>query len=86
MSGPTPPAGTPPPYPKPRRPAKNSVFLVALIIAGAIIVGLQYTPYALFSTERTSTLWGMLTGLILGGFIFGWLRFRKGDHEPWFEG
>jgi hypothetical protein len=22
-------------------------------------------------------LWGMLTGLILGGFIFGWLRVKR---------
>jgi hypothetical protein len=51
----------------------------------AIIVALQYTPYALFASERTATLWGMLTGLILGGVIFGWLRFRKGEGEPWFD-
>jgi hypothetical protein len=68
-----------------KRPAKNSVFLIALIIAAAIIIGLQYTPYAMFSSERTSTLWGMLTGLILGGVIFGWLRFRRGESGSWFE-
>jgi hypothetical protein len=51
----------------------------------AIIIALQYTPYAFFASERTATLWGMLTGLILGGMIFGWLRFRKGDGEPWFD-
>ena len=60
-----------------RRPAKNSKFLMALIIVGAIIVALQYTSAALFSTEQTSVLWGMLTGLVIGGFIFGWLK------PPW---
>lgn len=72
--------------PKPtKRPAKNSVFLIALIIVAAIIIALQYTPYAMFARERTSTLWGMLTGLVLGGVLFGWLRFRKGESGSWFE-
>ncbi len=74
-----------PPEPRTRRPAKNSVFLIALIVVAAIIIALQYTPYALFSVERTSMLWGMLTGLILGGFLFGWLRFRRGENGAWFE-
>ncbi len=74
-----------PPAPSTRRPARNSVFLIALIVVAAIIVALQYTPYPLFARERTSTIWGMLTGLILGGFIFGWLKFRKGDGEAWFD-
>ena len=73
-----------PPEPT-KRPAKNSVFLIALIVVAAIIIALQYTPYALFSVERTSMLWGMLTGLILGGVIFGWLKFRRGENGAWFE-
>jgi len=51
--------------------------LIALIIIGAIIVGLQYTSSALFSSEKTSMLWGMLTGLVIGGFIFGWLKLPR---------
>jgi hypothetical protein len=50
---------------------------MALIIVAVVVVSLQYTPYALFSSEQTSTLWGMVTGLIIGGFIFGWLK------APW---
>jgi hypothetical protein len=84
MSSPRPSSTTPPPDPT-RRPARNSIFLVALIVVGAIIVALQYTPYALFAKERTATLWGMLTGLVLGGVIFGWLKFRRGDGEAWFD-
>ena len=59
--------------------ARNSIFLLALIIVAAIIVTLQYTPYRLFSVDKTSTLWGMFVGLIIGGFIFGWLRFTTSD-------
>jgi TctA family transporter len=62
-----------------RRPARNSTFLIAIMIAMAIIVGLQYTPYAMFSANKTSLLWGMLTGLIIGGLIFGWLKFHTSD-------
>jgi uncharacterized membrane protein len=68
-----------------RRPPKNSVFLIALIIAAVIIVAVQYTPYAMFSADKTSTLWGMLTGLIIGGVLFGWLKFRKGEDGTWFD-
>jgi archaellum biogenesis protein FlaJ (TadC family) len=75
----------PPPRAPTKRPAKNSIFLIALIIAAAIVIALQYTPYAMFSRETTSTLWGMLTGLILGGVLFGWLRFRRGESGSWFE-
>jgi hypothetical protein len=57
-----------------RRPAYNSRFLIALIVIGAIVVILQYTDRALFPAERTSMLWGMLTGLVIGGFLFGWLK------------
>jgi hypothetical protein len=57
-----------------RRPRRNSRFLLALIIIGEIIVALQYTSHALFPSEKTSMLWGMLTGLVLGGFLFGWLK------------
>jgi hypothetical protein len=60
--------------PSPRRPARNSPFLIALIVAGAVLVGLQYTDRALFQPDKTSMLWGMLTGLVLGGFLFGWLK------------
>jgi hypothetical protein len=57
-----------------RRPAQNSPFLIVLIVAAAIIVALQYTDWALFSADKTSTLWGVLTGLVIGGFIFRWLK------------
>ncbi len=57
-----------------KRPAQNSPFLIALIIAAAVIVALQYTDRALFAADKTSTLWGVLTGLIIGGFIFRWLK------------
>ena len=60
-----------------QRRARNSRYLVALIIVGAIFVALQYTRYALFPLDQTSMLWGMLTGLIVGGWIFGWLK------RPW---
>ena len=63
--------------PSHRRPAHNSKFLIALIVVGAIVVALQYTSAALFPSEKTSMLWGMLTGLVIGGFIFGWLK------SPW---
>jgi hypothetical protein len=62
-----------------RRPARNLTFLIAIILVMAIILALQYTPYAMFSSERTSLLWGMLTGLIIGGLIFGWLKFHTSD-------
>jgi archaellum biogenesis protein FlaJ (TadC family) len=62
-----------------RRPARNSTFLIAIILAMAIIVVLQYTPYPMFSSDKTSLLWGMLTGLIIGGLIFGWLKFHTRD-------
>ena len=57
----------------------NIVFVLMAI--GGVIVALQYTPYALFAAEKTSMLWGMLVGLIIGGFVFGWLRFRNGSVE-----
>jgi len=71
--------GPPPLPPMTRRPARNSTFLIAIILVMAIILALQYTPYAVFSSERTSLLWGMLTGLIIGGLIFGWLKFHTSD-------
>ena len=52
-------------------------FLVALIIIVAILVAAQYTPYTFLSRDKTSTMWGVLVGLVLGGFIFGWLRFTE---------
>jgi hypothetical protein len=58
----------------------GAVVSVLLGIAG-VIVALQYTPYALFDAEKTSMLWGMLVGLIIGGFLFGWLRFRNETPE-----
>jgi hypothetical protein len=64
-----------------RRSPKNSRFLIILIVAAATVVALQYTPRAIFPSEKTSTLWGVLTGLVLGGFIFGWLTLRRGDRS-----
>lgn len=61
-----------------RRRARNSKFLIVVIVAAATVVALQYTPRAIFSPEQTSTWWGVLTGLVLGGFLFGWLRLRWG--------
>lgn len=52
-----------------------ATFLVVLIVIAAMIVALQYTSYALLASDETSTLWGVLVGLVLGGFIFRWLRF-----------
>jgi archaellum biogenesis protein FlaJ (TadC family) len=70
----------PPPLPPmTRRPARNSTFLIAIILAMVIIIALQYTPYAMFSADKTSLLWGMLTGLVIGGLIFGWLKFHTSD-------
>lgn len=57
-----------------RRPARNSRFLIALIVVAAVVVALQYTDRAVFSADKTSMLWGILTGLVLGGFLFGWLK------------
>jgi hypothetical protein len=62
-----------------RRPARNSAFLIAIIVVMAIIIALQYTQFAIFSGEKTSLLWGMLTGLVIGGLIFGWLKFHWSD-------
>jgi hypothetical protein len=59
--------------------ARTSIFLLALIIAAACVVVLQYTPYRFFSADKTSTLWGVLVGLIIGGFIFGWLHISTRD-------
>lgn len=71
---------SPPPLPPmTRKPARNSAFLIGIIIVMAIIVALQYTPYARFSGDKTSLLWGMLTGLVIGGLIFGWLKFHTSD-------
>jgi len=67
----------PPNRPTLQRPAKNSRFLIAIIIAMAMVVGFQYTRYAVFASDKTSMLWGMLTGLVIGGWIFGWLK------KPW---
>jgi hypothetical protein len=60
-----------------RRPIRNSRFLVAIILAAAFVVAFQYTKYALFPSDQTSMLWGVLTGLVIGGWIFGWLK------KPW---
>jgi hypothetical protein len=53
--------------------------VVVLIVIAAIVVIFQYTPWRLFSSDNTSTLWGVLVGLIVGGMIFGWLRFSTRD-------
>ena len=63
-----------------KRGRSGKIVFVLLTIA-VVVVALQYTPYALFAAERTSMLWGMLVGLIIGGFVFGWLRFRNGSVE-----
>lgn len=63
-----------PPTPDFRRPAKNSRFLIVIIVAMVTVVALQYTSHPLFGPDKTSTLWGMLVGLFIGGFLFGWLR------------
>ncbi|MFL5478209.1 MAG: hypothetical protein ACJ79X_04240 [Gemmatimonadaceae bacterium] len=47
---------------------------MALIVVAAFVVGLQYTDRALLPADDTSMLWGMFTGLVLGGFLFGWLK------------
>ena len=64
-----------------RRPAHNSKFLIIVIVATATVVALQYTTRAFFPPDKTSTLWGVLTGEILGGFIFGWLSLRRGNGD-----
>ena len=63
-----------------KRGRSGNIVFGLMAIAG-IVVALQYTPYALFAAEKTSMLWGMLVGLIIGGFVFGWLRFRDGSVE-----
>jgi hypothetical protein len=60
-----------------RRPARNSPFLIVIIVGMATVVALQYTSHPLFGPDKTATLWGMLTGLFLGGWLFGWLK------KPW---
>jgi len=57
-----------------KRPARNSRFLISLIVVMAGVVVLQYTDRPIFAREQTSMLWGMLTGLFIGGFLFGWLK------------
>ena len=57
----------------------NGTILSILLGLAGIVVALQYSPYALFAPEQTSMLWGVLVGLIIGGFIFGWLRFKDED-------
>ena len=49
-----------------RRPARNSRFLIVIIVAMATVVGLQYTTHPLFGPDKTATLWGMLVGLFIG--------------------
>ena len=66
-----------PPRESYRRPSRNSPFLIVIIVAMATVVALQYTSHPLFGPDKTATLWGMLTGLFLGGFLFGWLK------RPW---
>jgi hypothetical protein len=55
---------------------RSGAAVFVLLVIAAVLVALQYTPYAVFATEKTSMLWGILVGLIIGGFIFGWLRFK----------
>lgn len=58
---------------------RNSLFLLLLIVVAAWVVILQYTRYRLFAADKTSTLWGVLVGMVIGGFIFGWLRVSTRD-------
>ena len=58
---------------------RSSLFLLLLIVVAAWVVILQYTRYRLFGVEKTSTLWGVLVGMVIGGFIFGWLRLSTRD-------
>jgi hypothetical protein len=58
------------------RRGRTGAVVLLLVGVAALLVALQYTPYAPFSAEKTSMLWGILVGLIIGGFIFGWLRFK----------
>jgi len=60
-----------------RRPARNAPLLVVIIVGMATVVALQYTSHPLFGPDKTATLWGMLTGLFIGGFLFGWLKFPR---------
>lgn len=60
-----------------RRPARNSRVLIVIIVGMATVVALQYTTHPIFGPDKTATLWGMLTGLFIGGFLFGWLK------RPW---
>jgi hypothetical protein len=66
-----------PPRDDHRRPAKNSRFLIVVIVGMATVLGLQYTSHPFFGPDKTATLWGMFVGLFIGGFLFGWLR------KPW---
>lgn len=50
---------------------------MGLIVVAAAIAALQHTTHALFPRDQTSMLWGVFTGLTIGGFIFGWLK------KPW---
>jgi DMSO/TMAO reductase YedYZ heme-binding membrane subunit len=40
------------------------VVLIAVLVG--VLLGLQYTRYALLPGTRTNTLWGVLNGLIFG--------------------
>ena len=63
------------------RRGPNGAIVFVLIVIAAVVVALQYTPFALFPPEQTSMLWGILVGLVIGGFLFGWLRFASEDSE-----
>ncbi|HEX6628648.1 MAG TPA: hypothetical protein VF105_11860 [Gemmatimonadaceae bacterium] len=60
-----------------RRRGHNSRVLIVIIVGMATVVALQYTTHPIFGPDKTATLWGMLTGLFIGGFLFGWLK------RPW---
>jgi hypothetical protein len=63
-----------------REGPSGTAVIVLLAITG-ILIALQYTPYALFGGERTSMLWGVFVGLVIGGFLFRWLRFKNETSE-----
>jgi hypothetical protein len=57
------------PSPEKRRLFNTIAMLLALTLA--VLVGLQYSRYALLPRDKTSVLWGMLTGVVLMGVFIG---------------
>ena len=57
--------------PPPEKRRLFSTITILLGLSAAILVALQYTGYALFPPDKTSTLWGILTGIVLMGLFVG---------------